>query len=385
MNLDDLITPALILDKDILLHNINTMAKKAHRNGVNLHPHVKTHKCLEIANLQKEYGATGITVATLGEATVFIENGFSDVTLAYPIIPDKLQTLIDLAQRARINVVTDHPLSITALEAQALVSDAQLNVLLKVDCGYHRCGVNPSDPAALKLAKQIDEASHLTFRGILTHAGHAYNANSPAEIKNIAEIEQDVMISFSNKLQKEGIHHEIVSIGSTPTTSLASKFKDGITEIHPGNYVFFDNIQVTLGTCKITDCALSVLSSVVSVQDSHIVVDAGSASVSNDAEVSQISSSRRYGVVYKPADVTNMAGAQIISLSQEHGKIKFTKKALHRRFSPGDHLRIIPNHSCLTASHFDHYNVVDDNRVIASWPIHRERLSSPSVPTTSQR
>jgi D-serine deaminase-like pyridoxal phosphate-dependent protein len=108
MNIDDLITPALILDKDTLLRNIQMMAKKAYNNGVNLRPHVKTHKCLEIANLQREYGATGITVATLGGATAFIENGFSDVTLAYPIIPDKLRTLIDLVQRARINVVTDH-------------------------------------------------------------------------------------------------------------------------------------------------------------------------------------------------------------------------------------------------------------------------------------
>jgi D-serine deaminase-like pyridoxal phosphate-dependent protein len=242
--------------------------------------------------------------------------------------------------------------------------------------------VNPTDPSALRLAKQIDEASHLIFGGILTHAGQAYNAKSPEEIKNIAETEQDVLIQFSKKLRSKGIEHETVSIGSTPTASLAPQFKGGITEIHPGNYVFFDNIQVTLGACQQTDCALSVLTSVVSVQDSHIVVDAGSASVSNDAEVNQISPSQRYGVVYKPTDGPGMIDAQIVSLSQEHGIIKFTKKALHQSFSPGDHLQIIPNHSCLTTNQFDHYNIVEGNRVITSWPIHRERLSSPPVPTT---
>jgi D-serine deaminase-like pyridoxal phosphate-dependent protein len=200
---------------------------------------------------------------------------------------------------------------------------------------------------------------------------------------NIAKTEQDVMIQFTEKLRSEGIDHEIVSIGSTPTTRLAPQFKEGITEIRPGNYVFFDNSQVTLGACQITDCSLSVLASVVSVQDSHIVVDAGATTLSKDAGATHVSSSQGYGVVHKPDDATSMAEAQIVSLSQEHGKIKFANKALHRSFSPGDHLQIIPNHSCLTANLFNHYNVVDDNRVIASWTIHRERLSSPPVPTAS--
>lgn len=376
MEITDLITPALIIDKTKLLRNIQWMAEKAQRNGVQLRPHIKTHKCIEIANLQNEYGAEGITVSTLGEAAVFIDNGFSDVTLAYPVIPDKFLTLLKLAQKAQINVVTDHPTVATQLEAQCIAADTILNVLVKIDCGYHRCGVDPKDPMALKLAKQVADASHLTFGGILTHAGHAYHATLREEIQTIANIEQEVMLQFTKTLQDNGLAPETVSIGSTPTMMQAPNFKPGITEIRPGNYVFFDNTQALLGSCSLADCALTVLTSVVSVQDSHIVVDAGATALSKDAGATHISTHQGYGLVFILGDEFEPTAAQITQLSQEHGKIKFPNSH-HKSLIPGDHLQIIPNHSCLTANLFDQYYVIDNNRVITTWPIHRNRLQSP--------
>jgi len=383
MEIDDLITPALIIDKSTLLRNIQKMATKVQHSGVQLRPHVKTHKCLEIANLQAESGAAGLTVSTIGEATVFINQGFSDVTLAYPIIPDKFPALMEQAQQAQVNIVTDHSTIITLLEAQCIAADTQLNVLLKIDCGYHRFGLNPSDSQALILAKQIADASHLTFGGILTHAGHAYTAKSPEEIRTIAETEQNVMIQFSETLERNGIDHETVSIGSTPTAMLTTKFKEGITEIRPGNYVFFDNTQVLLGSCQVTDCALTVLASVVSIKDSHVIMDAGATVLSKDAGAVHIPPHLGYGVVLMPDDSATPAKAEITSLSQEHGKIRFTDNSQHRAFSPGNHLRIIPNHSCLTANLFDQYFVVDGTCVVDVWPIHRDRLSSPLTHTSS--
>ena len=377
MKIADLITPALIIDKDVLLRNIQAMAKKAHSSGVLLRPHIKTHKCLEIATLQAEHGAKGITVSTLGEATSFIDNGFTDVTIAYPIIPDKFPTIIQLAQKTNLNIITDHPKIITMLEAQCISADAQLNVLLKIDCGYHRCGVDPQNPLALKLARKIHEASHLIFKGILTHAGHAYSAKSPDEIRLIAEAEQAIMLKFAQKLQNQGLTPETVSIGSTPTVMLAKSIKSGITEVRPGNYVFFDNSQIALGSCRISDCALSVLTSVVSVQDSHVVVDAGATVLSKDAGTTHIPSINGYGIVLDPINQHPLANARITKLSQEHGIIDFGETSKNHSFSPGDHLRIIPNHSCLTANLFDQYYVINGNRVITTWPINRSRLRTP--------
>ncbi len=383
MDIDDLITPALVIDKATLLRNIQMMSEKVQRSNVTLRPHIKTHKCFEIANLQTEYGAAGITVSTLGEASVFIRNGFTNVTLAYPVIPDKFPALMKLAQTAEINVVTDHSAVIPLLEAQCIATETQLNVLLKIDCGFHRCGVDPKNPKALSLAKQIAEAPHLQFKGILTHAGHAYNASSKENLRTIAQAEQDIMIKFSEKLQKNGLMCDVVSIGSTPTAMLSPKFKEGITEVRPGNYVFFDFSQVSLGSCYLSDCALSVLTSVVSVQDSHVVVDAGATALSKDAGPTHITSSRGYGVVLDPDDSVSPADAQILSLSQEHGKIQIAKKSHHQSLSPGDHLRIIPNHSCLTANLFDKYYIIDEKRVIATWPIHRDRLGSQPIGSSS--
>ncbi|MFX1317547.1 MAG: alanine racemase [Promethearchaeota archaeon] len=376
MEITNLITPALLIDKTKLLRNIQLMAEKAQRNGVQLRPHIKTHKCIELANLQTEYGAAGLTVSTLGQAAVFIDNGFSDITLAYPIIPDKFPALLELAQRARINVVTDHPVIATQLEAQCIAADIRLNVLIKIDCGYHRCGVDPKGPMALKLTKQIADASHLSFGGILTHAGHAYHARSQEEIKTIADIEQEVMLQFTKTLQANGLAPETVSIGSTPTAMQAPNFKTGITEIRPGNYVFFDNTQALLGSCSLADCALTVLTSVVSVQDSHIVVDAGATALSKDAGATQIPTHRGYGIVLKLGDEFKPTAAQITQLSQEHGQIKFPHSP-HPSYTPGDQLRIIPNHSCLTTNLFDQYYIIENNRVITTWPIHRNRLHSP--------
>lgn len=376
MKIDDLITPALLIEKSRLLRNIKNMADKAHQNKVHLRPHIKTHKCLEIANLQREYGASGITVSTLGEAGTFIDHGFTDVTLAYPIIPDKFPRLGELAQQAQLNILTDHSAMIPLLDAYTIAADLQLTVLIKVDCGYHRCGIDPQDSRAISLAKQIDAASNLTFGGILTHAGHAYTAQSPQEIQAIANHEQDVMLQFSDSLRSHGQAPEVVSIGSTPTARLATGFKDGITEIRPGNYVFFDNTQAALGVCQFTECALSVLTSVVSVQDTHVVVDAGATVLSKDAGATHIPSNQGYGVVLNPDENNTTHQAIITNLSQEHGKITFADKTHHKALSPGDHLRIIPNHSCLTANLFAHYYVVDGNRIISTWPIHRDRLSS---------
>lgn len=384
MQVDELITPALLIDRTKLLQNIAMMAAKARKGGVRLRPHVKTHKCFEIARLQEEAGADGITVSTLGEATAFVDGGFSDLTLAYPIISDKIPTFLGLASRASVKALVDHPAMVAALEAACSTRGVELDVLLKVDCGYHRCGVDSKQRAAISLAKAIDKAAHLRFSGILTHAGHVYNAASSDEIAQIAKAEQTVMIEFARKLQDSGLTVETVSIGSTPTMMASKHFEKGVTEIRPGNYVFFDASEVALGSCELAACALSVLTSVVSVHSTHIVVDAGATALSKDIGVPNMNPDMGYGVVLASYDSDSAApSTRVAALSQEHGKIQLSGKSSHPSFTPGDCLRIIPNHSCLTANSFDRYYVVEKDVVVACWPTRRQRLAKDFEPICS--
>lgn len=376
MNIDDLITPALLIEKDKLVRNVASMAAKVRKSRIALRPHIKTHKCIEIANLQTEYGAQGITVSTSGEAEAFIDAGFSDLTLAFPLVPDKIPHALQLAKRASLNVLVDHPSIITALEAECIAADQTMNVLLKVNSGYPRCGINPTQQGSIDLARQINDASHLTFEGILTHAGHAYYSKSRAELGSIAEEEQNIMLQFAQRLQAEGLSPNTVSIGATPTATITERFQKGITEIRPGNYVFFDNTQVMLGVCDLSDCALSVLASVVSVQSDYVVTDAGASTLTRDVGASHIDPNQGYGVVLSSVNTDTPAQAKIVSLSHVHGKIQFANPSSHSSFTPGDHIRIIPNHSCLTTNLFDHYYIIDGNRVTDTWQIQRERLST---------
>jgi D-serine deaminase-like pyridoxal phosphate-dependent protein len=381
MKVDELITPALLIDRDKLLRNITMMAAKARKGGVRLRPHVKTHNCLEIARLQEKAGAAGITVATLSEAAAFLGGGFSDLTLAYPIISNKIPALLDLASQTSLRTLVDPPAMVSALEASCSARGIELEVLLKVDCGYHRCGVDPKQREAVSLAKAISSAQHLRFGGILTHAGHAYNASSSEEIAEIAQAEQTIMVEFASKLRQSGLTVETVSIGSTPTMMVCKSFEKGITEIRPGNYVFFDAGQVALGSSELAACALSVLTSVVSVHSSHIVVDAGATSLYKDPGMPSMTHDLSYGVVLASYDSDSAASnMRVAALSQEHGKIQFTGRTSGASFAPGDRLRIIPNRCHLTANLFDHYYVVEKDTVVACWQIRRERLAKDCTP-----
>jgi D-serine deaminase-like pyridoxal phosphate-dependent protein len=250
-----------------------------------------------------------------------------------------------------------------------------LDVLVKVNCGYPRTGVDPNTPAAVTLVKKIHQDLDLTFKGILTHAGHSYDMTTVAEIKTVANREQQVMVRFAETLKAENseLVPEVVSIGSTPTTRLADSFHKEITEIRPGNYAFFDYTQVALGSCEISDCALTVLSSVISVNPDRVVIDGGATALSKDSGPTHIEPNVGYGKLYKDYQEGVVSSDVILkSLSQEHGKLIPVDEA-KLDYKHGDKVRIVPNHSCLTANLFDYYNVVKGNSVLDRWKVHRGR------------
>ncbi|HKO02702.1 MAG TPA: alanine racemase, partial [Thermoanaerobaculia bacterium] len=257
----------------------------------------------------------------------------------------------------RLNLLIDSEAALHAIERHGGTFD----VFLKIDCGYHRAGVDPNHPDSVALAVAMSRSDSVHFQGLLTHAGHSYNVGSVDEVRRIAAMESASLTRFRALLDAEGLGDVCRSIGSTPTLSVVDAFVEA-DEVRPGNYVFYDAFQATLGSCSLSDVAVSVLTTVVGSypERGHLIVDAGALAMSKDSGPSHIEPEFGYGVVcdeqLKPLPM------KLIALSQEHGKIETST-----RVPVGTRLRIIPNHSCLTAAMFGAYHVLDNGRVVDEW------------------
>ena len=370
MQLDTLKTPSLVLDVNRVKRNAQRMSQRAKECAVDLRPHIKTHKCIEVARIQTEGHSGAVTVSTLAEARAFAANGFSKITYAIPIEAGKFSEAIEISRGCdELSLITDDVDVPKQLNAQAKKENVKLNLFMKVDCGYHRCGVEPDKPEALEIPRRITDASHLSFGGILTHAGHSYHCRNQSEVLVIARQERDVMADFADVLRREVGSVPIVSIGSTPTISNVDHLV-GIDEVRPGNYIFFDAFQATLGSCTLDDCALTVLSSVVHRDASRrkVIIDAGAIALSKDRGPVDINPSCGYGKVLdlegKDLNLT------VKEMSQEHGVLFAEDENTFDRLKVGSRVRVLANHSCLTAAQHTHYNVLEGERVADRWQIH---------------
>lgn len=378
MTISQLPTPALLLDYDILEQNLRRMQNRAREMKVALRPHIKTHKCIKIAKQQLSLGASGITVSTLYEAEQFAENGFTDITWALPFPFSYVEKAVALSSKITLRVLVDGPEAITQLEHAFAMHSGKLHVWLKVDCGAHRAGVNPYSQIAEQLAESLANSKTIVFDGILAHAGHSYHAKSKEEIIKIAEEERSVMVHFAERLRKRGIEVPFISIGSTPTMTLA-KSLDGVNEIRPGNYAFNDYTQAQLGVCTVGDCALTVLASVISHQPTaqFFVTDAGALALSKDLGATHLRNDMGMGAIYEDYERKRLYAhidLQIQNLSQEHGIVGAEHVAhVKGRFKVGDKIRILEHHSCLTAANFDQYYITRGNEVVDRWKILRGR------------
>jgi D-serine deaminase-like pyridoxal phosphate-dependent protein len=371
MQLETIKTPSLIVDFQRMKRNAETVSARAKALNVALRPHVKTHRCAEIARLQTADDFGGIMVSTLSEAHFFAANGFSDITYGVPIERGKFAEAIEIAKTIeRFAVLTTDAESVEELNRTAKRENAELDVFLKVDIGYHRCGVEPHTKEAFEIPRRITDSSNLNFAGILTHAGHAYHANTPNELLAVAHQERDLMRGFAEKLRGEGIEVPTVSVGSTPTMSAIDNL-EGITELRCGNYIFYDAFQATLGSCKFSDCALTVLAAVVHRDATRrkIVVDAGAVALSKDRGAVEFDQNCGYGRVYDLEG--NDLNLRVGTLSQEHGEILVEDENAFKNLKVGSRVRILANHSCLTALQHSHYHILDDGQIVARWEINR--------------
>lgn len=358
-------TPAVVVERRVLERNLARAASIARTAGVALRPHVKTHKSLKLAGLQLEGGACGITAAKPSEAAVFLAGGVADVTVAYPLLDRrKIVPLAQLsaARGARLRLVADSGEGVAALAAAAEEAGCRLDVMLEVDVGLKRCGVDPAGDAALDLAGKIAAHPSLAFAGLLSHAGNAYGAEGPEAVRAIAERERLAMTGLAERLRRAGIEVPAVSVGSTPTVWLGRDF-DGLTEIRPGNYVFMDLTQVSLGVATRDDVSLSVIATVVSVNDSFAIIDAGSKVLSSDRGPHGSARLSGFGLA---APLDDPAHEMVVtSLSEEHGFLA------HGGRPPaiGARVRIWPNHACPVANLSTTLLMLEDDGSTGAWPV----------------
>jgi len=371
MDLQTIKTPSLLLDIERVRRNAERMSERIRSLGASLRPHVKTHKCVEVARIQTGGRAGGITVSTLAEARAFAARGFGDITYAVPVEPGKFDEAIELSKSCeRFSLVTDDISIPRQLDESARRAGVTLDLFLKVDCGYHRCGVEPDRSEALEIPRAISDAPNLRFAGTLTHAGHSYNARSREELLAVASHERDLMTEFAARLRADGIEVPCVSIGSTPTMTHVEHLA-GVDEARPGNYIFFDAFQATLGSCGFGDCALTVLASVVHRDRARrkVLLDAGAIALSKDRGAVELDAGCGYGrVLDLDGEDTSL---RVGSLSQEHGEVFVEDESMLERLRVGSRVRVLANHSCLTAAQHSHYNVLEGGSVVDRWEIQR--------------
>lgn len=348
---EDLETPAVLVDLDVLERNVSRMAAWASERGVRLRPHAKTHKTVEIARMQVAAGAVGLSLAKTSEAEVFARAGFRDIFVAYPVVgKGKARRLLDLSEDCRLAAGVCSLEGARALAEVFETARRTLDVLLEVDVGFHRVGVPPEN--ALDMALQIADLPGLRFRGFFTHAGQVYQQEPAEAVSAVGAHEGRTLVSVAKEAQRAGLAFEDVSVGSTPTAPHAMAIP-GVTECRPGNYVFHDATQVSLGACSVDDCAFTILATVVSVPaHDRAVVDAGSKTLSSDPLRPRPDG---YGVLLGHR-------SRIRALTEEHAVVRIEEGDA---FRVGQRVRILPNHSCAVANLHDRLSCVRGEEVEA--------------------
>lgn len=341
-------TPYLAVDEEVLRDNIARMAQRGRQAGFAVRPHVKTHKCVEIARMQVAEGAQGITVATVGEAEIFADAGFDDVFIAYPLWVDaaKGERLRTLAQRCAVRIGLDSAQGATQLAEHA--SGVPLEVVIEVDSGHHRSGVRPDEAGAVARAA-VDAG--LRCVGVFTFPGHSYAADGGRE--RAARDEMVALTQAAASLREAGIEPVVVSGGSTPSMEFADA--SAVTELRPGVYVTGDAQQWELGSAGPDAIALTAHATVVSHAGGRAVLDSGSKILGAD----------RAGYATGFGRLLDHPDARIVILSEHHAVVDLAGGDLPEL---GSVVRVVPNHACNAINLVDTL-VVGDPAAGVTWSV----------------
>ena len=365
-SINELETPALLLENGKMQKNIVRMRDQLARLKVAFRPHVKTAKCVEVALAMSGGVAGPITASTLREADYFADNGFTDILYAVGITANKMGHVASLLGRGiKLTLILDNLDAAHALVQASAALSVSVHALIEIDCDGHRAGILPDSPELLAVA-QILSAGGVIVAGVMTHAGGSYDCRSDAALRAMAEQERACTVRAAGHLRQAGHAAPVVSVGSTPTALFAEGLS-GVTEVRAGVFVFFDLVMAGLGVCRVDDIAVSVLTTVIGHQRDKgwTIVDAGWMAMSRDRGTAAQSVDQGFGLV---CDVYGAAMPDyiMISANQEHGIIAHRDGDAGSALSliVGSQLRILPNHVCATAAQHARYHVVEDSPAI---------------------
>ena len=356
-NIDQLTTPAPVVDLDVMHANLARVAAYAGEHGLALRPHTKTHKAPGLAAEQVRLGAVGVTVATAREAEV-MATAVADVLVAYPPVdPGRIARLLALPPSLRLTVALDSEEALRRLSAAAVEAGRDVGVLVELDLGMHRTGVQaPAD--ALVLAHLARRLERLEYRGVMFYPGHI-RQHVDQQLADIERLNQE-LDGFLGALGAEHLAPEIVSGGSTPTLFHSHRIPRQ-TEIRPGTYIFNDRTTAVVGACGWQDCAYSILATVISTAvPGQAVVDAGSKAL-NREDIRGAVEAPGYGALLDHPEVF------VKAMSEEHGLLYLGATAWQPRV--GDRVRVIPNHVCISVNLHARIYGVRGRTIAASWDV----------------
>lgn len=356
---NDIRKPTLLLNTQRAINNINTMAERAKVSGVRFRPHFKTHQSAQIGEWFRAVGVEAITVSSVDMGRYFAQQGWQDITIAFPVNILEIEQINQLAAQVKLGLLIESEETIQFL-AKHLTAPAE--AWIKVDVGYGRTGVPWSEFDRLSaLAGQIVATEQLSLRGVLTHAGHTYQASSRPEIGAIYKNVVSKLKVIQEKCLTVGLGRIEISIGDTPSCSVVDYLGD-VDEIRPGNFIFYDVTQLRIGSCRETDLAVAVACPVVAKhpKEDKLVVYGGAVHLSKESIV--VEGGRPiFGYVALPDEQgwgPRLAQTYVTSLSQEHGLIK-TNPAVINQVNIGDIVIILPVHSCLTVNLMKKYRPLE--------------------------
>lgn len=340
--------PTLLLNNDISRKNIRVMAAKAREQKVIFRPHFKTHQSSAVGLWFREEGVTAITVSSVSMAQYFAQNGWQDITVAFPANRLEINEINQLASSINLNLLLESEETARFL-SERLTADC--GFFIKIDTGYHRTGIEASNVLLIDKVLNAADSKKLRFKGFLAHSGNAYHAKDRQDLIHINQTASENLLRLKKQYQQ--LYPDlIVSVGDTPTCSQLP-IEEGIDEIRPGNFVFFDVMQFALGSCRLEDIAVALVCPVVAVHFNRkeAVIYGGAVHLSKERTWLPPDPEPVYGLAIN-WDGRNWNTGQLLgkvsSLSQEHGIISLTQEGCNLK--PGDLVAILPVHSCLTAN-----------------------------------
>jgi len=352
---DEISTPALVINYDIMQKNIETMLKFTKENKVNLRPHTKTHKCPLIAKehleIAKRLNAEnkGICVARVGEAEIFAQHGFDDILIANQVIePNQMKRLIELNKSSSVKVCVDYEKNIVDLNNLASKENVKMEVVMEVDVGLGRNGVQPGEPA-LKIANFIKKQPNLELIGLQGYEGHLTAILDPELLKRKAEECMQKLVDTRDILNKNGFNIDYLTAGNTVSYKYSGKV-DGITELQTGTYIFNDEHYYRVS--PEFDMAVTILATVTNNPGNrYYTIDAGLKAATND----------NGNPIFK-----DYPKCKIRVMTEEHSIFRASPKD---QFEIGQKVELYPSHICTTVNLYDFFTVVKDGEIIAKWDI----------------